>query len=343
MTYHPQHLIEQWLPKRDSQQWVLGAVFRTQGSAYRKAGALMLFGDNGEQLGLLSGGCLESDLQRKAMQVMQTREALQVRYDSDDEEDVSYQLGIGCGGVVEVMLHPVEHSNDYLGLVALYKQLSQHQSAVWALALPERGLPSQGLHLDGTTPTALELPKFGDHTLTLQLGKEWLVNRYQPVPHLAIFGGGADARPLAGLATQLGWQVTLIDPRPSHARREQFPTVHRVVRAAPSSVLDSQWGQTVDAAVVMNHQLELDAEALHAIANLPLRYCALLGPSHRKQQVLSKAKIEHWHCHCPLAGPAGLAIGAQLPEGIALAILSECHAALFGGKGGSLSQVLCRQ
>ncbi|GAA5194640.1 isoprenylcysteine carboxylmethyltransferase family protein [Ferrimonas gelatinilytica] len=44
MTHPPYHLLNKWLPQKDQHQWVLGCVYHTAGSDYRKARALMLCG-----------------------------------------------------------------------------------------------------------------------------------------------------------------------------------------------------------------------------------------------------------------------------------------------------------
>ncbi|MCT7654537.1 XdhC family protein [Oceanimonas sp. NS1] len=90
----------------------------------------------------------------------------------------------------------------------------------------------------------------------------------------------------------------------------------------------------------MAHNISLDGAALRALYQTPLRYLAMLGPSHRRDQVLEWAGLSINDINMPLAGPAGLAIGAALPESIALAILAECHAVLAGGSTRSLSGVL---
>ena len=72
MSNHVNHLLAQWLPLKNKHKWVLGFIFKTEGSCYRKAGAMMLFSDAGHQLGILSGGCLESDIVKKAQRVMTT-------------------------------------------------------------------------------------------------------------------------------------------------------------------------------------------------------------------------------------------------------------------------------
>lgn len=335
MNHHPYHLLKQWLSDKDNASWVLGMVFRVSGSAYRKAGSLMLFSDRGEQLGLLSGGCLESDLQRQAMKALLSGKPVQVEYNSQDEDEVTYQLGIGCGGIVNVMLHPLTAQNDYLGLMALYHALHAGQRVRYLVSLP--GKDPEGLVVpEGVTPP-WPLPEDHKARVIEQQASSWLLSAHRPPPRLAVFGGGVDARPLVSLASALGWQVTLVDPRPSHGRARHFPGAIRVLSARPAEVADADWFSQMDAAVVMHHQVQLDAEALAVLAPNPPVYCALLGPHHRREQIIEEAGLEDFP---RLAGPAGLALGAELPEGIALSILAECQAVLAGAPGHSISGIL---
>ena len=63
-------MLATWAPRRDADDWVLGTVFKTEGSSYRKPGAMTLISAEGAQLGLLSGGCLEADIRLNARKVM---------------------------------------------------------------------------------------------------------------------------------------------------------------------------------------------------------------------------------------------------------------------------------
>ena len=92
MSNHVNHLLSQWLPLKDKHKWVLGFIFKTEGSCYRKAGAMMLFSDAGHQLGILSGGCLESDIVKKAQRVMTDGVSRTAVYDDEDEEDMEEEI-----------------------------------------------------------------------------------------------------------------------------------------------------------------------------------------------------------------------------------------------------------
>ncbi len=332
MSTHIQSLLAQWYPLRDQTDWVLGTLYKTEGPCYRKAGAMMLFSGLGQQLGMLSGGCLESDIQTHARRVMQQGRNLTLCYDGSDEDDLSFQLGIGCGGTVHILLQPITAANDYLQLDQVYQALNSHTPGLYhqTLQTTQNRFEAQ--------PNAQLIP--GSAQLQSKPDQDLLITPIRPAPHLLIIGGGIDARPVVAMAKQLGWQVTLWDPRPANGRREFFMEADQLL-AGPITQLDDYLQQhPADAAILMSHNITLDATALKQLSRHPLRYMALLGPLNRKQTVLSQANVDEQRLPCPLAGPAGLSIGGELPESIALSILSECHAALYKRSGGSFSGIL---
>ena len=130
ISNHLSHLLANWYPTRDDFSWVLATIYKTIGPCYRKPGAMMLFSSQGEQLGMLSGGCLESDISVNARKVMQTGQPLLVCYDGSDEDELSFHLGIGCGGTIYIMLQQISNQNEYLSLVQVYDALKQRSSGM---------------------------------------------------------------------------------------------------------------------------------------------------------------------------------------------------------------------
>lgn len=333
MSIRLSHLLRAWRAAGDDTAWVLGTVYETEGSAYRRAGAMMLFDGAGRQLGLLSGGCLEADIQIHAKKAMQTGRAATIRYDGRDEDDLSFHLGIGCGGVVQILLQPVTPGLGRV-LTAVSESLDERGSGVLSLRLPSDAGAIEARYRP-TDPDTFA-PDDPEARLVREDGIEWLAVPILPDPHLLVVGGGADARPLVRMARELGWRVSLADPRPANARREHFPQADDILRDLGDALTDHARRGTAEAAVVMTHNLRLDAQALRSLQGLPLKYLALLGPRHRCVRVLEEAGLTERDFPVPVAGPAGLDIGADLPESIALAILAECHAALKDRPGGRL-------
>src|SRR5690606_31383336 len=231
---------------RDAGGWVLGTVYATEGPSYRKAGAMMLFNDLGQQFGLLSGGCLEADIHRHARRALASEQALLLAYDGSDEDDLSFQLGIGCGGLVRILLQPVTAASDWLDLPALLAALEQRRGGHYRQRIlgnaPPRARFVPGLQAGVLSPRGA-LTEDGEGT--------WLDTPVGRPLHLLVVGGGSDARPLVALASGLGWEVTLCDPRPANARWEYFPAAASILRCDPGELPAEALFPHVDAALVL--------------------------------------------------------------------------------------------
>lgn len=91
---------------------VLATVVKVRGSSYRSPGARMLITDDGKWVGSISGGCLEGDALRKARQVMSNRVPLTVTYDTSEESNQNLGIGLGCNGIIDVLLEPVDPADN---------------------------------------------------------------------------------------------------------------------------------------------------------------------------------------------------------------------------------------
>ncbi len=343
MSLQTLSLLKEWFPLRDDCSWVLGTVVATRGPVYRKAGAIMLFGGDGQQLGLLSGGCLEADIALNARKVEHRQQAMTLTYDGSDEDDIAYQLGIGCGGSIDLLLQPVTSDNAYLHLPSVHEALQERRTVTLCHSLPGSTGGSDAYLLGAAVdyPAGLQALNELSHPQLAELdGQQWFINPLRPPPKLLVVGGGIDARPVVEMAATLGWHVIVCDPRPANARAEHFPGAAHIGKCQPDTLLHSGQLADLDAAILMSHKLSLDAAALAVLQHTQARYIALLGPKERRDRVLDIAQLSVADLPAPLAGPAGLQLGGDLPEGIALSILAECHAKLHGQRAESISGVL---
>ncbi|MFT5788606.1 MAG: xanthine dehydrogenase accessory factor [Shewanella sp.] len=349
MSNHIEDLLSEW-QLTPYEGWVLAVVTKVQGSAYRKAGAMMLFHPLGKSIGLVSGGCLEGDLKRHAQRAIQYDTAIKLVYDGTDESDTTYQLG--CGGIIELMLFPLTSKNHYLQLHRLAENLQAGIACLYELVLPEEGTSSDLFDASVVNPSESHYPPsdvqkpaiFTLEQADLQTDPQEMQQEHRliipcrPRFHLAIFGGGLGAQPLANIANQLGWQVTVIDERTSYARHHDFPS-STIIKQTPSK-LTNEIMNRFDAAVVMQHNLTLDANAILRLSQTKLSYTALLGPPHRRDKVLAMAGVSASDFSGIFSAPAGLALGGELPESIALSILAQCHGVLHKARQISLDKVM---
>jgi len=323
MSHHIEDLLSQW-NQFPNDKWVLAVITNIQGSSYRKTGAMMLFHSLGKSIGLVSGGCLEGDLLRHAQRALQEDQAINITYDASDESDASYQLG--CGGIVDLLLIPVTAENNYLHLQTLMERLTS-TNCEYHLPLIKTGTPAASISakvIPIINKTDYDFSKSTYHKPNETSDVAILQIPCRTRFHIAIFGGGLDAQPLAKMAIQLGWKVTVFDERSSYAHQHHFPDTHIIKQ--PISTLETKHLLNIDGVVVMQHNLSLDALAVKLISQSNPAYIALLGPRHRRDQVFSKANITLNDFKGFFSAPAGFNIGGELPESIALSILAECHA-----------------
>ena len=156
---------------------------------------------------------------------------------------------------------------------------------------------------------------------------------FTPPPSLLICGAGIDAVPVARLAVDVGWNCTVVDHRPGFACTDRFPAACKIQVLRPDELSETIPLGRVNAAVLMTHNLGHDRTYLSQVVEAGVAYIGLLGPRARRDRLLGEIGASQVHVH----GPAGLDIGAEMPESIALAIVAEIHAFLNRRDGSMLT------
>ncbi|MFA3790340.1 XdhC family protein [Aliiglaciecola sp. SL4] len=329
-------MLSVWYQQKDQCQWVLATIFETQGSSYRKSGAHMMINDLGRYHGLLSGGCLESDIMLQARRCWDTGEGRIVEYDMTEEQDLAWKLGIGCGGVVKILLQPVSKQNDYLYLNKVYGRLSQNGYCYFAQQITSGEPQVEYAELPSTAQVKVEQ---WEHN-----GQVFLKQVLRPPINLCVVGAGVDAQPVVEIAAKLGWRVVLIDPRASHGRRNYFPDAFEVIKVPLDSLIENAdeltWLAQTDALIIMSHNVKLDAQGLLLSLKSSAKYVGMLGPLHRTERVFAQAGLDRGAFSLPFANPIGLRLGGELPESIALSMISEVHSFLAEKDAKSISGIV---
>jgi len=329
----------------------LATLVKVEGSSYRRAGARLLWQIGGEKNGSISGGCLEEDVIAHSQAVFDTGRTRTIVYDTTGENDLVWGTGLGCHGVVSVLVERIAGVPPALDFVE--RAWAQRRSAVLATVFNTEGStfdsgPLFALSTSGEnwkrTPDVANAIIAGAarclhtaHSQTEPLraspgSPEIFFEFLPPPPVLVIFGAGDDAQPLAHLATELGWLVTIVDPRPAYATRARFPTATDVL-VAPSA--DTVSRVQVDArtlAVVMTHYYVHDLPILRDLLPKPLPYVGLIGPKKRTEKILADLTRDGLtitpEMRERLHAPVGLDLGGATPEAVALSILAEMQAML---------------
>lgn len=165
------------------------------------------------------------------------------------------------------------------------------------------------------------------------------VDVHVPAAEVMIFGAGHDAVPVAALARQCGFRVTVVDPREAFATAERFPGA-RIVLSRPEELAANVKPDRRTFIVIMNHHLERDRVCLQFSLQSAASYVGLLGPEKRRRRLLKALRergvIFSEEQLARMYNPVGLDIGAEGPDEIAVSILSEIIALKHGHSGGHL-------
>jgi xanthine dehydrogenase accessory factor len=311
---------------------VLVTLVRAEGSSYRKPGARLL-AVNGEYAGTISGGCLETEVVKKAAWAVRSGATVE-RYSTafDDTSDIPY--GLGCGGTVDLLLEP-SGTPEFAALLEALEGSLRGEPAVVVTLLPDADAPMQRAVL-----LAGEVV-FQSHALTASMIDAALagelenafVERLAPPQRLIVLGAGDDVRPLVRMASLLGWSVTVADGRKQLARGERFPEAQQVL-AVEAGLISGIGIDTEDAVVLMTHSYVQDRAWLAAVLPIAPRYLGVLGARHRSSLLVSEASamtgLTIAECCDRIFAPVGLDLGGEGPEAIALAVLAEAQACCMG-------------
>jgi xanthine dehydrogenase accessory factor len=336
---------------------VMATVFATEGSTYSKAGHRIIIATNGDYQGLVSGGCVEGDLAAHAHMVFITGEARTITYDLRQDEDEIWGMGVGCDGVLKILLQRLDADSGY----EPFNTITERQTAangggtcVTVIESEDKELLPGATWVNwGDDSLAWQMPEDRMSAIKNQsgtLGKESkprllrqpsrggaftaLHVPIQPIPRLLIMGAGPDAAPLLAMANEVGWFVTIIDHRQARIDDPAFSSAeHRLCipsEEVPSAIDLDQFS----AAVIMSHNLEADGlylthlsthQSTHQSTSPRIRYIGLLGPKKRRDRLVKARDLGDTAFTKRLHGPAGLPIGADSPESIALSILADIH------------------
>ena len=338
-------IVRRW---REGGMSVLVTLVEAEGSSYRRPGARLLLSGRGDYAGTISGGCLESEVVRKAGWMVRAGAVVE-RYSTmfDDTADVPF--GLGCGGVVDLLLEPVATPECGALMTALERSLEGVRSTVctW-LPGERRGLARTVLSASGEVVFGSEGLSAREREGARGLAREQtaagtfsegvFIESLEPPQRLFVLGAGDDAKPLVSMAALLGWSVVVMEGRAQLARAERFPEAERVAAIVNLDTAALQIGED-DAVVLMTHSYEQDRDLLAAVLPLKPRYFGLLGARHRSSLLVSEAAaMLGWSvakCCERIYAPVGLDLGGDGPEAIALAVIAEAHACCMGKLGTS--------
>jgi xanthine dehydrogenase accessory factor len=336
--------IELW--QSEGEEVALATVVRVRRSAPRPPGARLAVTRSGKMTGSVSGGCVEADVFERAMQVLDSGQAILVSYGISDE--LGFQVGLSCGGSIDVLIEPFALGEE---LMALCQVQERQQPSVFATGLTPLSILGRRLAIvDGREPVGSISPDLDSYIVKessrlMEVGGTRVValpcdqgeaqvflEAFLPPPDLIIIGATHIAISLARIAREVGFRVTVIDARSVLATEDRFPDVYRLIRGWPDETMPGLFLGSQSSVVVLTHDPKFDIPALACALRSPAGYIGALGSRVTHQQ--RKARLlEQGFSEADLGrirSPIGLDIGARTPGELAVSVLAEVLAVRYG-------------
>lgn len=319
MTHELKHIFTAYQTiKKSGNKAVLATVVALEGSSYRRPGVRMLILDNGKMIGAVSGGCVEKEVQRQAESVFSSGITKVMTYDG------RYRLG--CEGILYILLEPFIPNETTIK--TFWQTVKERKSFE---------LVSYFTRQEGISNELGSLFKVDSSSLTLRpdfeskKGVEVFRQKLNPCFKLVIIGSEHDSVQLCSYAAMTGWEVSVIASPSEEKSIADFPGAQQFLSQIPEEfqpqLIDNQTG-----VVLMTHSYVKDLKYLVGLRGITPIYLGLLGPASRREKLLNELMEYDLDVTDDffesIYGPAGINIGAETPQEIAVSVIAEILAVI---------------
>lgn len=294
---------------------VLASVVALEGSSYRRPGVRMLIREDGKMTGAVSGGCVEKEILRQSQSVFANGKPKLMTYDG------RYRLG--CEGILYILIEPFSVNKEFLEAfnITLQERKPFTITSYFNRNVEENANFGSYVEFEGEL-----LYPISENISEEKENLETFSQTLKPSIKLIILGAEHDAVQLCALASLNGWEVTIVAPEDDPKTKLNFPGANAIINTSPRSFDYSLIDQET-AVVLMNHSFSKDIEFLSRMVNSSHRYIGILGPGRRREKLFDKL-LENLSDIDPsffdsIHAPAGINIGAETPQEIAVSIIAE--------------------
>ncbi len=326
---------------------VVATVVDVEGSAYRRPGAKMVIEEGGAGLGHITAGCLEDEVFELTAEVLDAGEPRVETYDLMEDDDDVWGLGVGCNGVIDVLLEPLTES--YAPAVEAFA--AEEPFAILTVLSGDGAKGAKAFYHpdDGIVPETASFPdeiveaarsvaaelteQAGADTLTFETEQgsvEVFIDGIQPAPRLVVFGSGHDVGPVVELGKKNGFHVSVVSFRGATDMAERFPAADETIATSPPNVRDAVDLNERTYTVLMTHNFIDDRLTLDELVQTPVPYVGLMGPRERFDEMQEEFAAEgRTFTEAELSAvytPIGLDLGGGSPYQIATSIVAEALA-----------------
>ena len=307
----------EWRQRVPKVEIAIATVIETWGSSPRPLGSKLIVNSAGEMAGSVSNGCIEGAVFEECQKLLSGELPPRVvAYGVADE--TAFEVGLACGGHIEVMVHPATEVHD-----SLVDKLETERPCVLVTNLKDGDAYLLMKQPDGEQPA-----RDGDE----------FVEPFPRPPHMVIIGAIHIAVPLHRIAKLMGYRVTVVDARSAFATRERFPEADEVLVEWPDEAMAKIPIDRSTHVVVLTHDPKFDMPALRSVVGKGAGYIGAIGSRKTNANRFQALREEGFSDEqlSAVHGPIGLDLGGRGAEETALAIMSEVTANRFGGSGGYL-------
>ncbi len=315
------------------------ALIETRGSTPQKAGARMLVFEDGTQQGTLGGGCIEAEVRRRALGILNegSREILTFQLDND----YGWDDGLICGGRMQMLVDPVRPGEDNTYFDKLNELVQSRRGFTESILInPDKaggGLAGDRQLWDDQG--RFQISRTGElPSTTVQRELRSVADR--PRPYLAvgvsylpqlercrliIVGCGHVGQSVAKLASQVEFDIWGVDDREEYCSHERFPEAQQLIVGDIKQTLQDLEIDANTYCIIVTRGHHHDEEAQFHLADRGARYVGMIG-SRRKIKLIFEDLLREGISREALAdvyAPLGIDIGSQTVPEISVSIVAE--------------------
>ena len=314
------------------------ALVETRGSTPQKAGATMLVFADGSQVGTLGGGCVEAEVKRRALRLLDDGGPEILAFQLDN--DYGWDDGLICGGRMKMLVDPLRPADDISYYQELQTAISGGQGCTEVIVVEsdKAGGQATDRHLfdhNGQTICSRSVDTVSD-TLVANLKpvktrpRPYVADGASYLTHLQrcrliIVGGGHVGQRVAELADDVDFDVWVVDDREQYCSQDRFPFAGRLIVGPIDTSLSGLDIDENTLCIIVTRGHNHDEEALYHLADTSARYVGMIG-SRRKIKLIFEDLLREGISREALSrvyAPMGFDIGSQTVTEIAVSILAE--------------------
>jgi xanthine dehydrogenase accessory factor len=323
---------------RNRQPVAYTALVETRGSTPQKPGATMLVFPDGSQTGTLGGGCVEAEVKRRSLFLLDEGRPEIVTFHLDD--NYGWDDGLICGGRMKMLVDPVRPGDDVGYYDALTARIAQGKGCTEAVVLdaePSGAAPADRWLVDESgeivahrgsdvLPAGLlsnVKPLSQRPRAYVSAGVSYLPRLHRS--RLVIVGAGHVGQKVAELASDADFEVWIVDDREQYCNAERFPFAKRLLLGPLEESLRDLAVDEETFCIIVTRGHHHDEEALSLLAKRPTRFIGMIG-SRRKIRLIFDDLLRDGmpsECLARVHAPLGLEIGSQTVPEIAVSIVAE--------------------